>query len=168
MNNLVLVGFPGSGKTFLGKKLAATFRCPFIDLDAEIEKKYHYTIPQFFEKFGEFTFRKCEYITLKEILLHRQGIIATGGGTPCFKDAMKHINHHAISVYLKISEKRLIQQLHNQSQQRPLIQNLNESQLRTYVHKTLKQREPYYEKAHYILTDPQNAHTFPWDTLIKK
>ena len=101
--NIALVGFSGSGKTTIGKKIAARLNLHFADLDAEIESKYHCTIPHLFEKYGEFAFRECEYTTLTELLQHDNQLIATGGGAPCFQDAMQLLNKSCITIYISLN-----------------------------------------------------------------
>lgn len=75
---IFLIGFMGSGKSFLGKMVAESLSLQFYDLDNEIEMKSGLSISEIFDKKGEDFFRKLE----SNILLnwHKPGIIATGGG----------------------------------------------------------------------------------------
>ncbi len=75
---IFIIGFMGSGKTFLGKKLAENLNLPTFDLDQEITREQNCSIKEIFRTEGEDTFRKIE----SHILLnwHKEGIIATGGG----------------------------------------------------------------------------------------
>ena len=57
MNNIVLVGFSGVGKSTIGKRLANKLDMSFVDLDLYIEEKYHTAIPLLFQKYGESVFR---------------------------------------------------------------------------------------------------------------
>ena len=52
MNNIVIVGFPGAGKSTVGRKLAGKTGMTFIDLDLYIEEKYHTAIPLLFQRYG--------------------------------------------------------------------------------------------------------------------
>lgn len=153
MKNVVLVGFPASGKTTIGRTLAPQLGLNFVDLDTAIEVKYHTTVPQLFKKYGELVFRKCEYETLSELLQQDNLLISTGGGAPCFKDAMALINKHSASVYLKLEEATLVKRLRDSRKKRPLTDNLNTSELTQYVHQTLMERAPYYEQAHLIFLE---------------
>ncbi len=153
MKNIVVVGFPGSGKTTIGRKLAAYLHLHFVDLDEAIEAKYHTSIPQLFEKYGEFAFRKCEFATLQELLLKPDLLISTGGGAPCFENAMQLINQHAISVYFQLSEAVLVQRLMSSRKKRPLVTGSDIATVKQYVHQTLAVRAPYYEQADIILTE---------------
>lgn len=149
MKNVVIVGFPGAGKTTVGKSLASSLHLEFIDLDEAIEAKYHITIPHLFQKYGEFVFRQCEYQTLQEQLQKEQVLISTGGGTPCYQNAMKLIHEQSISLYLKLPEEALVERLKNSKRIRPLIQGLTDEELQQYVHENLAQRAPFYEQAHF-------------------
>ena len=150
--NTVLVGFPGAGKSTIGKRLAERLGMDFIDLDLYIEEKYHSSVPLLFQRYGEPVFRTLEYAALKEVLELDNAVIATGGGTPCHGDAMALINARAHSIYLKFSEEQIVDHLLHSKKKRPLTDHLSESELREYVGETLAKREPYYLQAHEIRT----------------
>ena len=52
MNHIVIIGFMGSGKTNVGKRLAKDFNLPFIDVDRVVSKKMNLTMKEIFERFG--------------------------------------------------------------------------------------------------------------------
>ena len=147
MATVVIVGFPGAGKTTLGRNLAERLHLAFVDLDARVEERYHISVPHLFQKYGEPAFRKCEYETLIETLSMPDVLIATGGGAPCFGDAMQQINAAATSIYLEQPEEVLFQRLRNSNKVRPLLQTLDDDALREYIHRTLQEREPFYRQA---------------------
>jgi len=80
-NHVVLVGLMGSGKTTVGRRLAARLDRPFVDADAVLEEAADRTIAQLFERDGETAFRELESDTFEELLEHDQPrVIASGGG----------------------------------------------------------------------------------------
>ena len=165
MNNIVLVGFPGAGKSTVGRRLADKLGMAFIDLDLYIEEKYHTAVPLLFQRYGEPAFRMLEYAALKEVLEADNAVIATGGGTPCHHDAMTLINSRAHSIYLKFSEEQLVEHLLHSKKKRPLTQHLSEPELRAYVHETLTKREPYYLRATTVWT-PTQANELPFVSRV--
>lgn len=78
--SLVLVGLMGSGKTTIGKRLAARLNWPFVDADAEIEAAAKMSIAEIFAKFGEAHFRDGERRVIRRLMQGRRKVIATGGG----------------------------------------------------------------------------------------
>ena len=146
-NRIVLVGFPGAGKTTIAKSLAKILNYKFIDLDQEVEKHFHTTISIFIQKYGEDVFRKCEHALLKEILLSDNCVISTGGGTPCFHNAMDLINATSLSVYIKMSKASLHTRLTYAKKKRPLVQEHEDGDLMTYIETTLSVREEVYNQA---------------------
>ena len=152
MNTIVLLGFPGSGKSTVGRRLARKLGMAFIDLDLYIEEKYHTSVPLLFKRYGESAFRALEYAALCDVLAKEGVVIATGGGTPCYGDAMVKINARAHSIYLKLTEDQLVERLLHSKKKRPLTDSLSELELRAYVHETLVKREPFYFQAHEVLT----------------
>ena len=147
MKTIVLVGFPGSGKSTVGRRLASRLSLPFYDTDSYFETKYHITVSDFFSKYGEDFFRICEKSVLEELLSFPPCVIATGGGLPCHGDAMQLINESALSVYIKLSPKSLYYRLLHSKKVRPLLCGKTPEELLAYVEETLPQREVFYSRA---------------------
>lgn len=80
MQNIVLIGMPGCGKSTIANLLAEKTGRKMVDADQEVEKKAGKTIPQIFAEDGEEAFRKLETDVLAELGKQSQLIIATGGG----------------------------------------------------------------------------------------
>lgn len=78
--NLLFIGMPGAGKSYLGRKAAKKYKRPFIDTDKCIEEKAKMPISKIFETHGEAYFRALETEVLKEFTKLSGAVIATGGG----------------------------------------------------------------------------------------
>jgi len=148
---IYLLGLMGSGKTTIGKKLAKKLAYQFVDLDDLIEKKIGISIANYFEKFGEESFRIIEQQTLRETLELNNTIVSTGGGTPCFFSNMEEINRTGVSFYLKTEVDLLISRLKGATDQRPLLKNMNSDELKRYLTNLSIKREPFYQKANFVV-----------------
>ena len=80
MQNIAIIGMPGSGKSTIGRLIAELTGKRFIDMDAEIESRAKMTIPEIFEKYGEKHFRDLESETAADLGQEHGLAIATGGG----------------------------------------------------------------------------------------
>ena len=80
MENIVLIGMPGCGKTTIGKLLAEKTGKVFVDADAVLEENAGRTIPEIFATNGEAGFRKLESETLAALGKQSGLVLATGGG----------------------------------------------------------------------------------------
>ena len=80
MQNVVLIGMPGSGKTTIGTRLAAQLGRTFLDADTVLEQKAGMNIPEIFRLEGEDGFRQRETAVLAELGKRSGLVIATGGG----------------------------------------------------------------------------------------
>ncbi|MEP2935019.1 MAG: shikimate kinase [Gilvibacter sp.] len=148
---VVLLGYMGSGKSLIGKNLAQTLGCDFIDLDQFIAQRNDMTISQIFSQKGEIFFRKQESLLLNELLKdNKKLVLATGGGTPCYGTNMQNIlkASNAFSVYLKTSVPELAERLFPEKEGRPLIAHLNSKDaLIDFIRKHIFDRSPYYMQA---------------------
>ena len=81
MKNVVLIGFMGTGKTSIGRLLAARLGCAFHDLDRKIEEQHGMSIPAMFAQHGEPYFRAREKEAVHAAASRSNAVIATGGGT---------------------------------------------------------------------------------------
>ena len=147
MKTIVLVGFPGSGKSTVGKRLASRLSLPFYDTDSFFESKYHISVSDFFSKYGEEFFRICEKSVLEELLSKPTCVIATGGGTPCRTDSILLIKESAFSVYIKLSQKSLSDRLSHSKKIRPLVMGKTPDELSAYIEELLPKREFFYNQA---------------------
>ena len=145
---VILVGFPGCGKSSVGKKLAAKSGLRFVDLDEAFEEEYHITIPDFFQKYNETAFRSCERKVLINKLQEDDIVLSSGGGTPCFSDNMQLMKDSGIVVYIKMAPASLFDRLSHTKRPRPLVQNKTHEELQQYIDNTLPLREPVYQQAH--------------------
>lgn len=144
---IFLIGFMGSGKTTLGKRLASKLRYQFVDIDKVIEASAGMSIAEYFAKFGEDAFRELETTTLKSLKLPDNTVIATGGGAPCFFDNLEWMNQEGTTVYLSLSPKALAQRLANAIDERPVLKNLKGEELEQFIAERLKAREGFYKRA---------------------
>lgn len=166
-NRIFLIGFMGVGKTTIGKQLARKLTLPFVDIDQEIEMETGETINSIFEKYGEEAFRKWESETLlKMIEKYPSAIVSVGGGLPCYFNNMKLMNELGITCYLHRPAKELFQRLKNSKTERPLIKNLNDSELLRFIEKSLLKREEYYQQAQFTFLRNQQTVEYIKKTLI--
>ena len=152
MIRIFLIGYMGAGKTTLGRALAREMQVSFIDLDWYIEERFHKTVRQLFEERGEDGFREIEKKMLHEVAEFENVIVATGGGTPCFFDNMDYMNACGDAVFLDVDKDVLFRRLRIAKQQRPLLAEKTDDELRAFIDTALEKRLPYYRKARYVIS----------------
>ncbi|MGO4911605.1 shikimate kinase [Leeuwenhoekiella sp. W20_SRS_FM14] len=147
---IYLIGYMGSGKSTLGKILAAEKKMNFIDFDDYVAQKEGRSIKQIFEEKGEIYFRIRESQYLDELLVGFDNtIISLGGGTPCYGDAIDRIKAaDGISVYINVSVGELTQRLWTQRDHRPVLKHQEtQEKLEEFIRKHLFERSFYYNQA---------------------
>ena len=99
---VALIGFMGSGKTTVGRIVAARLGYAFLDLDEWIERRQGRSVRQIFHESGEGAFRELETSTLRELSSRRRVVIGAGGGAPV-REANRPFFREAATFYLEIS-----------------------------------------------------------------
>ena len=156
-----LIGMPGAGKTWWGSRLALKYSLPFIDLDTFIEQQENVGIPALFASYGETGFREREHIALQKLLadLTFKGIVACGGGTPCFAGNMELMKTAGVVIYLRTAIATLINNMNNSAAERPMLKGKDDPA--GYLADLLKERQEFYGQAHFILqTEDISVSTF--------
>ena len=151
MRRIILIGYMGSGKTTVGKALAAELGMRFYDLDWYIEGRMRQTIAQIFSERGEEGFRKVEHNLLHELAEFEDILISCGGGTPCFFDNIDYLNQQGDTLYLKAEPEVLYKHLKMGKTIRPLLLNKTPEEVQHFISEQLQIREPFYQKARYML-----------------
>ena len=141
----------GSGKSHWGHIWALKDGYTFYDLDTEIEKAFEMSVQEIFEKHGEDKFRELERYHLRKFLNKKKCLVSCGGGTPCFFDNLEWMKKHGHLIYLQAMPEYLLKRVIDETSQRPLLKEVNTSELLFFIEKKLKEREPVYLKADHIL-----------------
>lgn len=100
MQNIVLIGMPGCGKSTVGRALAEKLNRPFFDADAELEARAGCSIPEIFSSQGEGAFRALETEVLCELGKKSGAVIATGGGCVTREENYPALHQNSVIVCL--------------------------------------------------------------------
>ncbi|WZL79998.1 shikimate kinase [Vallitaleaceae bacterium 9-2] len=143
MNNVVLIGFMGSGKSSVGKVLADKLERNFIDMDDEIEVGEEKSINEIFEAYGEEHFRELETSYLEKLLTKKNKVIATGGGVILKEENVSILKRIGTVVFLHTPLDQLLNNLQDDTK-RPLLKDEDHA---TTIKNLLNLREPIYFEA---------------------
>ena len=140
---IVLVGMMGSGKTAIGKALAARLAVPFLDSDAAIEEAAALTISEIFDRDGERFFRKREAEIIDRLLGEPPCILSTGGGAFLTEGVRDAIADKAVALWLDADVDILWERVKHKDT-RPLLRT---SDPRKTLVDIFEARVPVYAKA---------------------
>jgi shikimate kinase/3-dehydroquinate synthase len=121
-NNIIIVGFMGSGKSRVGADLAEKLGFTFIDLDQEVEKIAGKIISEIFLESGEAGFRAYESRALNNLKTCQNCVMSTGGGTPMFFENAEILRSLGQIFFLDLAFEVIASRL-KKSQKRPLAQH---------------------------------------------
>lgn len=158
--HIFLIGFMGSGKTHWGRILAEKLGAPFLDLDEFIEENEGKTVAEIFAESGENGFRILERENLLRLAALPPTLVATGGGTPCFFDNMAWMKQRGTTIYLDTLPEILFERLKNERTKRPLLQNLDDDELKHFIQNRLNEREAFYQQADFTLKNADDDEAF--------
>ena len=101
MQNIVLVGMPGCGKSVVGAALAKRLGRPLLDSDALVTQTAKTPIPEIFRVQGEGAFRALETQALRELGKRSGAVIATGGGSVLREENYDLLHQNGVIVWLR-------------------------------------------------------------------
>ena len=118
--NLFLIGPMGAGKSTIGRRLAAHFALPFVDLDEEIERRNGVSVALIFELEGEPGFRARESRLIDELSQRLGVVLATGGGAVLDAGNRQLLRERGFVVYLSATVNQQLNRLARDAK-RPLL-----------------------------------------------
>ncbi len=143
-----LIGMMGSGKSTVGRRLAALLGRPFVDADRELESRCGVPITTIFELEGEAGFRRRESQLIDELSRTPGIVLATGGGVVTVEANRHCLRERCFVVYLQASPGELWHRLRN-DRVRPLLQTADP---RGRIADLVTARDPLYrETAHRVV-----------------
>lgn len=145
---IFLIGLPGSGKTTLGKQLAALLKLPFVDLDRAIEGSAKKTVEEIFKASGEKGFRQLEAdeLTIQCDQLDAF-VMATGGGAPCFHDNLSLMKKEGLVIFLDVPPKTISDRVSAKNGNRPLLKHETPDSMKDRIEFLRSQRISFYKQA---------------------
>ncbi len=147
--NIVLVGFMGSGKTSVGKRLSMALKREFIDMDDFIEKREGMTINEIFAQKGEPYFRGLEKELCARFAAGGGKVIATGGGVVKNAENVANLKKGGVIFYLKSTPEKIADNLKNDNT-RPLLAVEDKT---AKIAEIMREREGFYNACADIVID---------------
>lgn len=147
MQNVILIGFMGSGKSTIGRILAQKLKFQWLDMDIEIEKGEQKTIQEIFDEKGEAYFRDLETDYLKQLTQQNNKVISTGGGIVLKEENIALLKEIGTVVFLHADSAQIIENLKDDTK-RPLLKGDN---VEEKIMRLLDERESNYLSAANII-----------------
>ncbi|MFI3212465.1 MAG: shikimate kinase [Eubacteriales bacterium] len=149
MNNIILIGFMGCGKTSVGIRLSYKVKMTFFDTDKLIENKEKTSITEIFATKGEAEFRNMENLCIKDLLKEKSNhVISVGGGLPIQEQNRALLQELGTVIYLKANVDTIYERVKHDTA-RPLLQGEDP---KGKIAELLAKRENIYETvADYIV-----------------
>jgi len=146
---IFLIGFMGAGKSHWGRLLSQKLTIPFFDLDQQVADHAGKSIPEIFSTDGEERFRMQEKEVLHLITeSHERFVMACGGGSPCYFNNIEYMHQAGgTTVWINTPLEILFHRLVKEKDKRPLIKELSDEQLKSFISKKFADRKIYYEQA---------------------
>ncbi len=154
--NVVLIGYRGSGKSAVGRALAARLGWPLFDTDTLIESATHRTIRDIFATDGEPAFRDLEAQAVSEATHGDQRIISTGGGAILRPENVERLKAGGKLVWLTAPVEVLWERIQADARSAGLRPNLTAQGGIDEVREILARRSPLYEAAADLTLDTAN------------
>ncbi|MCF6148063.1 MAG: shikimate kinase [Candidatus Kuenenia sp.] len=145
--NIFLIGFRGTGKSFIGKILAQRLNRKYIDADEYLEQKEGKTIKDIFAESGEETFREIESRVIAELCMQNNLIVATGGGVVLNAENVGRMKKCGVAILLEADADTLFERIKGDvgtKTKRPSLTQYDGYQEIKYL---LEKRKPSYGKA---------------------
>ena len=153
LDNIILTGFSGTGKTCVGTEVARILGWEFFDTDTEVARRAGKSIPAIFKEDGEGAFRKLEQQVLKEACLGTKRLIVSGGGILMDPENRELVHSRGLVVGLEARPETIYQRLMGQDRgenpaERPLLAGPNPLE---HIRDLKNRRQSFYAMSHWTV-----------------
>ena len=124
----VFIGMPGSGKTTVGRLVAAALACQVADSDDLVVQREGRTVPEIFASEGEEGFRAVEAACIAEALHGFDGVLSLGGGAVLAESTRAALAGHPV-VFIHVAHGELVRRISGSPTPRPLLEGDPEGRL---------------------------------------
>jgi len=146
-NNIILIGFMGSGKSSIGVRLARRLKRTFVDTDREIEKMTGMSVAELFRRHGEIRFRSEEKLMLNKFI-QQENLVIAAGGSLTLDEHSQDFKKNSIVICLQAPPEEIFARVNRRKGSRPLLKKALTIQ---DVEKLMNERRGYDEMADFTI-----------------
>jgi shikimate kinase len=154
LDRVLLIGFMGSGKTSVGRKVADALGWRFIDFDQAIEAEEGRSIAEIFAAVGEPAFRAVEERVGRRLLEDRHVVLASGGGWAAAPGRVGSVPAGTASFWLRVSPEEAVRRAGAAAGTRPLLARPDALE---EARRLLEWRTPFYREARWTVDTERSA-----------
>lgn len=147
-NNILLIGFMGTGKTTVGRLLAQRTGRTFVDLDEEIERSLGLPVSAIFAQYGEAFFREQERQIIRQLSCRNDMVVATGGGAVLCEENVSNLRQCGLVIALQCQPDIIAKRIAGDPDVRPLVKQEDSLQIITGL---WQERRSRYEEANFTI-----------------
>ena len=151
--HVFIIGFMGSGKTSVAKKIALKTALSWVDLDMRITALKHKSIPEIFDDFGEVGFRNMETNAIKSLAIEPPSVVSCGGGIVLRRENIDLMKKDGIIIYLDVDFDESVSRI-SRLDTRPLLKDIDKAK-ELYL-----ARKPIYKDASDVTIKACNSNVY--------
>lgn len=145
--NIVLIGFMGSGKTTVGRRVAAQLGLDFYDTDDYLKKSEKMPVAQIIAKKGEKYFEGAQRFAVMNLCENTNCLISTGGNTMTDEQNRQFLSKNGILIWLRATAQTVHQNIMASYNKRPELAGASVNEIAAM----LSEREPYYRQCDFAV-----------------
>jgi shikimate kinase len=153
LDRVLLIGFMGSGKTSVGRRVAKALGWRFIDFDDAVEAEAGASVGEIFAERGERAFRELEEKVARQLLGQHRVVLASGGGWAAAPGRVGGVPAGTATVWLRVSPEEAVRRA-GAGGTRPLLVRPD---AREEAARLVAQRHPYYAEARWTVDTERSS-----------
>lgn len=154
LQRVLLVGFMGSGKSSVGRKLAERMGWRFVDFDDAIQRAAGMSVAEIFEREGEPHFRSLEARVARDLLAERQVVLGSGGGWAAAPGRLEAVPEGTATFWLQVSAQEAVRRASRSPGERPLLDRPDALEAASHL---LAERQSLYAAADWAVDTERSS-----------